>query len=71
MGLTAVAKLVAVLQERPEALLVFHKEGLRSDMPCAISVGAAGSATSPTRTDSISLGYPPQLRKHAGMASVC
>lgn len=33
MGLTAVAKLVAVLEERPEALLVFHKEGLRSSMP--------------------------------------
>ncbi|MEV8262849.1 recombinase family protein [Microbacterium sp. NPDC077057] len=33
MGLTAVAKLVGVLQDRPDALLVFHKEGLRSDMP--------------------------------------
>lgn len=33
MGLTAVAKLVAVLDARADALLVFHKEGLRSDMP--------------------------------------
>lgn len=33
MGLSAVAKLVAVLDERPRALLVFHKEGLRSNQP--------------------------------------
>ncbi|KJL31898.1 recombinase family protein [Microbacterium azadirachtae] len=33
MGLSAVAKLVAVLDERPSALLVFHKEGLRSSQP--------------------------------------
>lgn len=33
MGLAAVAKLVEVLEARPSALLVFHKEGLRSDQP--------------------------------------
>lgn len=33
MGLSAVAKLVAVLEDRPDALLVFHKEGLRSSQP--------------------------------------
>src|SRR4051812_24353100 len=39
--------------------------GPRSVMLRAISVGAAGSATSPTRMDSIWNGYPPRLRRHA------
>lgn len=33
MGLSAVAKLVGVLRERPGALFIAHKEGLRSDQP--------------------------------------
>jgi len=33
MGLSAVAKLVSVLRERPGALFIAHKEGLRSDQP--------------------------------------